>query len=204
MKATANGRRCGQCEKEIYDFSAMSWPAIARTQAAHGNALCGMYAPAQLEHWGQAPPESACARLAAATALALTLSAIPAAAQTLAATTLSGTVRAVSSKGKPEPLPFATVLLTGTTIGVTTDEHGYYELAIPDAGSSTEATTVVFTSIGYETAQWELPPQSPGLLQHDALLAINLNTSLSVFSVRKPTVAARAGWTLRRWFGRSQ
>ncbi|WP_210519476.1 hypothetical protein [Hymenobacter terricola] len=48
MQPTDNGRHCGQCGKEIYDFSAMSWPEIVRTQATHGNALRGMYAPAQL------------------------------------------------------------------------------------------------------------------------------------------------------------
>ncbi|MGI4874930.1 MAG: hypothetical protein ACRYFX_27565 [Janthinobacterium lividum] len=42
MLPTRNGRLCGQCNKEIHDFSAMSWPAITQTQAAHGNALCGM------------------------------------------------------------------------------------------------------------------------------------------------------------------
>ncbi|WP_460501564.1 hypothetical protein, partial [Hymenobacter agri] len=78
MTPTANGRLCGQCDKEIYDFSGMSWPAIAQTQAAHGNALCGMYSPEQLKYWGQTPPPSTCTKLAAATTLALTLANLPA------------------------------------------------------------------------------------------------------------------------------
>ncbi|MCB2409989.1 carboxypeptidase-like regulatory domain-containing protein [Hymenobacter lucidus] len=201
MQPTANGRRCGQCEKEIYDFSAMSWPAIARTQAAHGNALCGMYAPEQLAHWGQTPPASACARLAAATSIALALAAIPAAAQVVPPTrlTLSGTVTMLSPKGKPKPLPFATVLLAGTSTGVSTDERGYYELPVPD---DVATPTLVFSSIGFENVEWAVPAASQGVVQHDAQLAINPNSALSVFSVRKPTAVERTKWTLRRWLGR--
>ena len=95
----------------------MSWPEIARTQAAHGHALCGMYAPAQLAHWGQSPPAGPCARLAAAASLALALSALLVRAQTPAAVataTLSGTVRMASANGKVVPVPYATVLLTST------------------------------------------------------------------------------------------
>ena len=51
-----------------------------------------MYTPAQLANWGQLPPASACAKLAAATTLALALSAIPAAAQMPGGRTLTGTV----------------------------------------------------------------------------------------------------------------
>ncbi|GAA3941302.1 carboxypeptidase-like regulatory domain-containing protein [Hymenobacter algoricola] len=201
MQPTANGRRCGQCEKEIHDFSAMAWPDIARTQAAHGNALCGMYAPAQLAHWGQVPPPGACARLATATSIALALAAIPATAQVAAPArlTLSGTVTVLSAKGQPVPLPFATVLLAGTTTGVSTDEQGRYELAVPDAVAD---PTLVFISIGYEKLEWMVPAASQGQLRHDAWLAINPHSSLSVFSVRKPTLFERATWPLRRWLGR--
>ncbi|MBO2007626.1 carboxypeptidase-like regulatory domain-containing protein [Hymenobacter negativus] len=205
MQPTANGRQCGQCNKEIYDFSAMSWPAIARVQTAHGNALCGMYAPAQLAHWGQSPPKP-CARLAAATTLALTLSAITASAQTATppATSstlrLSGTVLAASPQGKSEPLAFATVLVTGTTIGTITDEQGHYELTIPQASASNPAAIIRFSRLGFVGSEWELPVQSQPQLQHDALLAAD--TTIIAFSIRKPSLAARAKWKLKRWFGR--
>lgn len=204
MQPTANGRQCGQCEKEIYDFSAMPWPAIVQVQAAHGNALCGMYAPAQLAHWGQSPP-SACTRLAAATTLALTLSAIPAPAQTAAVSTagdtltLSGTVMMATSKGKREPLPFATVLVTGTSTGTITDEQGHYELTIPQAADS-HPTTIAFRSLGFIQRDWVLPAQGPNRVQHDALLAID--TRIIAYSVRKPSLAERAKWKLKSWFGR--
>jgi hypothetical protein len=205
MQPTANGRRCGQCEKEIFDFSAMSWPEIVRTQAAHGHTLCGMYAPKQLEHWGQSPP-SPCARLAAATTLALTLSAIPAPAQNLTYTrpaagrTLSGTVLSPRAKGKFAPAPGVTVMLKGTNLGAATDDNGHYELVIPD--TVCHAATIVFSSIGYLRTEWPLPP-SQGPLQHDATLVEDDNP-LAVFSVPRPSLLQRARWTLKRWFGREQ
>jgi hypothetical protein len=202
MQHTANGRLCGQCEKEIYDFSGMTWPAIARTQAAHGNALCGMYTPAQLENWGQLPPPSACARLAAATTIALALSAIPAMAQTPGGRTLTGMVMYVSDKGKPEPLVGATVLLAGTQVGISTDVQGRYELALPEDKSLPEGAAIRISGIGMMTDEWPLPPRGNGPIQHDALLHADPNSNLTVFSVRKPSLPERAKWTLKRWFSR--
>lgn len=204
MSPTANGRLCGQCDKEIYDFSGMAWPAIARTQAEHGNTLCGMYTPEQLQHWGQTPSPSACARLAAATTLALALSGIPAAAQVADGRTLSGTVTAISAKGKTEPVPFATVLLAGTQVGASTDEQGHYQLTLPADKALPEAARIQFMSIGLTTAEWPLPLPNDGPLQHDALLHINPNSNLSVFSVRKPTLLEQTRWTLKRWFSRQK
>jgi hypothetical protein len=200
MKPTANGRLCGQCDKEIYDFSAMSWPAIAHTQAAHGNALCGMYSPAQLAHWGQSPP-SACARLASATALAVALSTVPAQGQVPSGTTsltLSGTVSTTNATGSLEPVPYATVRIAGTELGVATDEQGHYELAVPDSVGTTHPIT--FSSIGFNPSVFTLSSPSAGLLRHDVLLTAS--TNVIVFSVRKPSPAERIKWTLKRWFGR--
>lgn len=205
MQPTANGRLCGQCDKEIYDFSGMAWPTIARTQAAHGNALCGMYSPAQLQHWGHTPPPSACAQLAAATTLALALAAIPAipvAAQTPGGRTLRGTVTTVSKKGKSEPLPYATVLLAGTQVGVSTDAQGRYELTLPNAKALPEGAKIQFSSIGFAPAEWPLPTTGDDPLQHDALL--RMDSRIITFSVHRPSLPARAWWSLKRLFSRRQ
>ena len=204
MQSTANGRLCGQCDKEIYDFSGMAWPAIARAQAAHGNALCGMYTPAQLANWGQLPPASACAKLAAATTLALALSTIPAAAQMPGGRTLTGTVMVISEKGKPKPLPNATVLVAGTQIGASTDAQGHYELALPEEKSLPEAARIRISSLGLTTAEWPLPPQGDGPILHDAVLHADPNSNITTFSVRRPTLPERAWWSLKRLFGRRQ
>ena len=207
MQPTAHGRQCGQCDKEIYDFSGMAWPAIARAQAAHGNALCGMYALDQLKHWGQQPPPSACAKLAAATTLALALAAIPAspaAAQAPGGRTLRGTVTFVSDKGQPEPLPYATVLLAGTQVGASTDAQGRYELTLPADNSLPAAANIRISSVGLTTDEWPLPPPGNGPLQHDAVLRPDPHSSITTFSVRRPALPERAWWSLKRLFRRRQ
>jgi hypothetical protein len=212
MQPTANGRQCGQCEKEIYDFSTMSWPEIARTQAAHGNTLCGMYAPAQLAHWGQSPPAGLCTRLMAATTLALSLSTIPAPAQTAVvpaattALTIRGTIRTTTAQGQSEPVPFATVVVVveGTEIARLSDEQGHYELLIPAGTGASAPLTIAAVSLGFAKSEWELPPQSQGLVQHDILMEPDPNRiSLSYFSVSKPSRLARTKWSLKRWFSKS-
>lgn len=203
MSPTENGRRCGQCHKVIHDFSKLSWPQIEARQQAHGNALCGMYAPAQLTHWGQAPPASPStgARLAAATMLALTLSALPAPAQTAVAkdsgqaVILQGTVYDVTEEGKPTPLAGVTVLLRGTTLGVSSSQNGHYELSIPYSVEA--ASAIVFSMVGYRTTELALTPMDSGLQTHDVQLTFD-DRNNEVFSVRMPTRMQRAKWALKR------
>lgn len=210
MSPTENGRRCGQCDKVIHDFSRLSWPEIEQRQQAHGNALCGMYSPAQLTYWGQEPPtnQSICARLTAATTLALTLAAVPAPAQTstpgsttAAKTVLRGTVQGSSTTGKPEPASGVTVLLKGTILGTSSDEHGHYELNIPDPAEA--PATIVFSMVGYRTTELALPPTGSGVQTHDVQLTLD-DKDIEVFSVRMPTRMQRMKWTLKRWFSRDK
>ncbi|MGI4874931.1 MAG: carboxypeptidase-like regulatory domain-containing protein [Janthinobacterium lividum] len=128
----------------------------------------------------------------------MALAAIPAPAQTSAATqlTLSGTVLETTS----EPIPFASVFVAGTTIGVTADVNGHYELAIPDTVSSKGAVIIKFSTVGFAQTEFTLPPQSHGLLQHDAILA--QGSQVISFSVQKPTFTQRLKWKLKHLFSR--
>lgn len=65
-----------------------------------------------------------------------------------------------------EPLPFANVMIKGTTIGTTTDENGKYELSV-DAGNH----ILVMSFLGYETI--ETP------IQIKANQTITINKTLS-------------------------
>lgn len=212
MSPTEKGRICGQCEKIIYDFSRSSWAEIAQQQQTHGNSLCGMYSDAQLQHWGQQPSTGACAKLAAATTLALSLSAAFAPAQTpvknaAAKLVLRGSVFDCSpSAGQPTPIPGVTVLLRGTQVGISTDTHGQYELSIPDSVDTKTHSIVVFSSIGYVSNEFALPADRRNLevpILYDAQLVPN-NKNLDIFYVAKPTLATRIKWTLHRWFSRDK
>jgi hypothetical protein len=209
MRPTTNGRLCAQCEKEIYDFSSLSWPQIVQTQAAHGNGLCGMYSDVQLAHWGHSPP-SPCAPLAAAAALVLTFSTLPAPAQSVSppVTTsdslrLSGTVTSISAQtGKLEPLPGTTVLLVGTPFGTVTDAQGHYALTIAAPRQGVSAT-LSFSYIGFVPQRLALPPTSSDLVEQNAQLVLD-PAGIITFSIRKPSLAERLKWRLARWFGPAQ
>lgn len=64
--------------------------------------------------------------------------------------TISGTV--TDTKG--EPIPGATISLAGTSTGAVTDLDGKYSLSVP------EASTLVFSFIGYETQRIEIGERS--------------------------------------------
>ena len=96
------------------------------------------------------------------------------------------------------------MLLAGTQVGASTDAEGRYMLVLPADRALPEAARIQFMSIGLTTAEWPLPSQGDGPLQHDALLRINPNSSLSVFWVRQPTLLERVKWTLKRWFSRRE
>ena len=53
----------------------------------------------------------------------------------------------VTDSSNGEPIPFASVHLDGTTIGVNTDSEGHYSLSVPHDGM------LVFSSIGYQTKE---------------------------------------------------
>ena len=208
MTPTGKGRLCGECEHEIYDFSALSWPQIVHTQVAHSNRLCGLYSEAQLAHWGQSPP-SACGPLAAAAALAFALTSGAAAAQEVVPSPavphsiqLQGTVSNVSTNtGKQEPLFGATLLLWGTMIGTTTDAQGHYTLTVP-ATSRADTVTLVFSSIGFVTQELPLAATSTGVVEQNAQLVLAPDQG-TTFYVRMPSACERVKWRLKRWFGRT-
>ena len=53
----------------------------------------------------------------------------------------------VTDSSNGEPIPFASVHLDGTTIGVSTDSEGHYSLSVPHDGM------LIFSSIGYQTKE---------------------------------------------------
>ena len=61
---------------------------------------------------------------------------------------ITGTVTDVSNN---EPLPGVNVLVKGGAVGTVTDVNGKYRLAVPD-----EATTLVFSSVGYTSEEVEI------------------------------------------------
>jgi TonB-linked SusC/RagA family outer membrane protein len=65
------------------------------------------------------------------------------------------TIKGKVSDEKGEPLPGVSIVVKGTTIGITTDVDGNYTLEIPD-----EAEVLVFSFIGMETQEIEILNQT--------------------------------------------
>jgi hypothetical protein len=63
--------------------------------------------------------------------------------------TITGTVTDLDMND--EPMPFATVMVKGTSIGINTDENGKYTLEVP-AGTH----TITFDFVGYQTSEVEV------------------------------------------------
>lgn len=78
--------------------------------------------------------------------------------------TVSGTL--LDKEMNDEPLPFANVMIKGTTIGTTTDENGKYSLSVP-AGSH----ILVFGFLGYEDLE------VPFTIRENQFLTINRTLS---------------------------
>ena len=219
MQPADGGRICGKCTKLIRDFSGCSWAEIERVQRENDYAVCGMYTPAQLNHWGQMPaPRTfrlAAPLLVATTAVSL-LHAGPAKAQAPAAQVTRQpageatgaapvaprreVARWVSFSGRvthandQQPLAGVNVLLKGTPLGTTTDGQGNFRLEL-DAADLGSAAALVFSFIGFKPEEVPVSPATAGPLT--IALTTDL-TGLSTFYVVRPSLPKRVWWKVKR------
>ena len=206
MKPAERGRTCGQCSKVITDFSKMSWAEIEQVHLQKKEAVCGMYSPAQLDHWGHEIPKSGCSKFAATAALLISLTAstqatgqAPVEQDTTKRTIIHGTVTGKSIEGSIDTLDYATVVLKNTTVGVTTNGHGHYELDVTDYLGVIAEPTIVFSYIGYERFELKLDnDNTKGELNYN--VEMNEGAQLTDFYVRGSTRAERIKWKFKRCF----
>jgi hypothetical protein len=207
MTPTAGGRICGQCDKLIVDFTRSDWAEIERIQRANHNAVCGMYTPQQLKHWGNQVPSSACSRLAATTAMLVSMGiSVPTFSQTTATqhekTFITGTVKGASSSGATEGLPGATIILKGTDFGALTDFDGNFRLDVTRYCDTMQHPILVVNCMDYATLEIPLADFRPENLKVDAVLQEFRIDPGMYFSVPRPTIWRRIKWRVRRWFSR--
>ncbi len=204
MKPTTNGRLCGECQKNIVDFSKKSWKEIEAIQRANDYSVCGMYSNQQLKHWGQEPPEISLKKTAAAAALVAGLSVGNISAQEVVSpdsvtltTSIKGQISCRGVNGDIDTLSFASVFLKKSKVGVVADENGFFELDLTAHLDSTDSATVVFSYLGYGSLEYtigkgqqlEIQPQ----LQQK-------NVKYSTFYVKKPTPIQSITGKVKRWW----
>lgn len=175
MTPAAQGRHCAACAKVVLDFTQKTDAEILAL-LQHAAAPCGRFRQDQLGRplLPQAPPAPRWRVWVAAAAAVLGLREVAAGQQLAPPTELptydqykpslqpqteasaddtSGVVvrGQVTDASTGEGLPGVTVLLRGTTIGVSTSHDGTFALRIP-ASQQLEATLMITVSfIGYET-----------------------------------------------------
>lgn len=208
MKPTDGGRICGQCSKNIVDFSKMTWADIERIQQANNNSVCGMYSPQQLDNWGQQVPTNNCSKLAATTALLVSLTAssqsfsqTTATTDTIQKTIVHGTITGKTKEGSIDTLGFTNVVLKGTPFGAIADEQGNYQLDLTNHVDTIQNPILVFSMIGFDRLELKLNNENKGDLKYDVQLSQD-NVHIIYFYVTKPTLGQHIKWKFKKWFGR--
>jgi hypothetical protein len=212
MKPANGGRMCGQCQKKIIDFSKMKWEAIETIQEANNNAVCGMYHSKQLDNWGREVPKNNFNKVAASTALILSLNCIDnfsAQSNTSNAnnksTYVSGIVKSKSKKGVIESAQFITVFLNGTQCATTTSDDGYYILNISNYIDTINELEIIFKAVGLKELRIKLDKVNSDFANINPILEENLNTlEPIIFYVKKPTLKDHIRRQWYRWFHRDE
>ncbi len=233
MKPTEDGRLCGQCQKNIFDFSKHSWKEIEELQAENNNTLCGMYHPKQLKYWGQEVPKTNFVHksvLAASLVLGLsTLSSQESYAQiadnspviqdslgesklsstpsdTISQVVLEGEVRTILGNERIEKWPYVNVVLKNKGMavkGTTTDLDGHFRMVLDMELDSLKKYALEISYIGLST---ELIPLSE-LKNSTTHLTIDLKESdniMSTFYLEKPSKMKKVGRTIKNIFKKKE
>lgn len=191
MKPTERGRLCGQCQKNIIDFSKKSWTDIIRIQRENNNSVCGMYSDKQLKYWGQEIPRSNIATKIATTTLLIGISTISVNGQTekindttSSKTIIRGFVTGKTENGAIDTLFASNIHLKNTNFGTTANLNGYYELDISDIKDTIKEDILVFSMIGYEDFEVSINAISNNFNFNVQLKEAAL--ALTYFYVKKP------------------
>lgn len=206
MKPSEKGRLCGECKKDIIDFTKKSWSEIEDIQKAHNNTLCGMYTDKQLKYWGQEVPPLKPNKHIGTAALILGLTTgvngqtthqdKPVKEKII----IKGKVRGEDTDGNA--LAFTNVVLDNTTIGTEVDMKGNYELDVSDCLHGIDSPSLSFSFIGYETASYPINKEEGDTIVINADLKLSSDDSLEalIFAVKKPTLWRRLKWSIKRLF----
>lgn len=208
MKPTEGGRICGQCEKKIVDFTKKSWKDISKIQEENNNSLCGMYAPKQLEYWGQEIPSNKTVLIKAAAITGFCVS-IAGSAFSQNPTEVGGDFfvkGTVMDKNTKERMPIGNVLLKQNKKQATIDLEGNFEFEIKNASNLTFPDTMQIEYLGFKP--YEIIFKDVNELRNmDKNIFMTLEDSfpsVTIFSVAKPPLGDRIKWKLRKMFKRKR
>ncbi|APG65184.1 hypothetical protein LPB136_07420 [Tenacibaculum todarodis] len=176
MSPVQKGKFCKSCNKEVVDFTKLTDAKITRIVSESKN-LCGRFKNSQLEREIETPQNKSLSKVAASFALMSMIStAEPILSQdkvnkveshhfkkvdpTIEAVFVDKEVKtdSISIKGKISdvtgPLPGATIMLKGTTIGAETDFDGNFSIEIPN--KKRKSHILVISYVGFMTQEIDI------------------------------------------------
>jgi CarboxypepD_reg-like domain len=186
MTPAAQGRHCTACDKVVVDFTRMTDAEVVAFLSQASGRSCGRFRAEQLSRPLRVTADVPASRrwLAAALAVLGLGAAGPVAAQNKPSASQEQRMRpgkpvAVQPSAKPpqptvrgivldsvshEPLPGVTVLLRGTTIGISTNADGSFELALPAEYAHHPSAVLTVSSVGYVPQTHAINPQASQVL----------------------------------------
>lgn len=188
MTPAAQGRHCAACNKVVVDFTRMTDAEVLAYVGQSAGAGCGRFREEQLGRplMESLPDSGASWRkrlLAVAALLGLGTAAAPAVGAQQAVpvrvqrTITMGMVAQPATSVAPtllpplvvrgvvqdsvthEPLPGVTVLVASSTIGVSSNQAGTFELVLPEAFRDSQPIPLQFSFVGYKTQYLPISPQ---------------------------------------------
>jgi hypothetical protein len=186
MTPAAQGRHCAACNKVVVDFTHMTDAEVLAYVGQSVGASCGRFRSTQLDRPLVVLDSDSGASwrkrlLAAVALLGLGTAASPAAqAQQAAPIRVQRTITmgmvaqpatspplppplvvrgVVQDSATHEPLPGVTVLVAGTTIGVSSDKDGAFELVLPEFFRDSQPIPLQVSFVGYRTQHLPINPQ---------------------------------------------
>lgn len=231
MIPTENGRICGGCQKEIFDFSKKSFAEIKEIQEANNNALCAMYPKDVIANWNSTKPiqkfNSLNAILAVSALIATSGQAIsqeipkteenteqvatdvemilPLPTNTIDSiyATIEGQVTTLGEGGKLEFLPFAKISLKNHHIQTQADSSGRYKIEIKIDQYQQIPEQMHVECVDYRKFALVFDSIPRGKTTFDPQLTRSSDDIINYY-VEEPTKWKRFQWKIRKLFSRKK
>lgn len=226
MKKNPQGRTCGSCQKNIYDFSSKSWQEIEAIQKENNYLACGMYSAKQLAVLGiEQGNTRSCNSFASFSALLMGLGLSltePAEAQEPAPVNQTHSISSnvylhhppsdssaksiikgmlyTMEEGKKTPLAFAQVYVKELKKGAVSDGDGNFILEVPVPLDTTINDTLIVSYVGYKTKKLPLTLRANGSTSLEIELTYNPIDIGAAFYVPKPSLWQKIKWRFLKLF----
>lgn len=168
MRPENDGRFCLSCQKKVIDFSLMSDSEILQTLSTAGKSCCGRFETTQLDRIITARVQPSVPVLPAALLVTLLGTTAPETGNARQVVNVAASVidaldirvpicidGRIIDAATGDALTGVTIALKGSSIGITSDQTGYFRVNIPDACHN-GAPILRISCIGYDAIEFTI------------------------------------------------